>query len=203
MYVHTHATTSTASTMEQLHAMMSQSMTNGHQDAFAETFCNTALVFLGKLAQIYKKHEVLLTTKQNELALAMGNGNSVDVMIAFRNVARPYADDIANRNPQFMIEHATKLRLFDGMDFASIWSQTPAPTQNAIWAYVGKLLTICMQAEYTDSVTQAPEFKNLFQITAEEEKKWEEECGRTPCSMGDIQAIAARVQERMAAASDR
>lgn len=171
------------------------SIKQGAGDGLADAFVHTALEFLGKLAAIYKQHEVLLRSKQQELAVLVGNGNTREILDQFRLATEPYAQAIANKDDKYILNEAQKMEFLKGFDIGSLWDKTPAQTKAAMWAYIGKLLTLALQHKESLELNLSPQ--NIFDAAVQEEKAFEAEHKRAPQTMQELQLVAHRVQERM------
>lgn len=60
----------------------------------------------------------------------------------FMKAVQPHVQDVLNRNDEFFEERYKAIPIFDGVDFAESWKQSPPETKTAVWEYMYNLLLL-------------------------------------------------------------
>lgn len=135
-------------TTSQLDALFS-SFTDSCNDQLYEEFIKCAIEFIDRLLLVFRKHDSVLRSTRDKIALAVGNGQSKAVVHAFMDVMAPLKEAILKRDP-IVIRRLNEIDMFQGVDLASDWSKLSERTQTAFWQYLGKLVVCgnkCTNAE--------------------------------------------------------
>lgn len=184
--------------MKQLDALFS-SFTRGCNDEIYNDFTKLLFEFLDALIAVFRKHDSLLRKARDNLAVAVGNCNTKEVVHAFMDVAFDLKVDILNKNIE-CLKRINEIDLFKDIDIQADFESLSPKTQEAIWKYLGKLVCVgkrALDSEKMFEPLQSSDFRRkILETTIECEKEYAKE-GKEITSIQDVMAIAAKINERM------
>ena len=184
--------------MDKLDALFS-SFTRGCNDEIYNEFTKLMFEFVDVLLAVFRKHDTLLRSARNNLAVAVGNCNTKEIVHGFMDVAQDMKIDILQRNIPGL-ERIRDVPFFKDIDICSDFAQLSAKTQNAIWNYLGKLIVVGNRAIAQEKMfepLQSQDFRRkILETTIECEKEYASE-GKEISSFQDIMAIAAKINEKI------
>lgn len=184
--------------MKQLDSLFS-SFSRGCNDEVYANFVKVLFELIDRLILIFRKYDTPLRKARNDLALAVGNGNSKEVVGVVMGVLDPLKELVLERNP-LAISKLNGLHFLKDLDLASDWPQLSERTQTVFFQYLGKLITLgckCHEAEKVLAPLQNDEFRQkLMKATIECEAEFSSG-GREVSSMDDIMAIADKINKRI------
>lgn len=184
--------------MDKLDALFS-SFTRGCNDEIYNEFTKLLFEFIDVLIAVFRKHDAMLRSARNNLAVAVGNCNTKEVLHGFMDVAQEMKVDILQHNVAGL-ERIRQVSLFKEIDICSDFALLSPKTQNAIWSYLGKLVVVGNRAITQEKVfepLQSQDFRRkILETTIECEKEYANE-GREISSFQDIMAIAAKINDKI------
>jgi hypothetical protein len=125
------------------------------REGIIKEFNDTAVVFLMKLRNVFKRYSLKFENAANEILVANESPeHMIEPLLRFYDSVHEHINQIADHDEGYFLNEGKNLSILQGVDIENLWQKVPKGTKNAIWQYMEKLVSFAVQYNTLGNATQ-------------------------------------------------